>query len=255
MVFMVVPHHRPPGMEPDRKAMRLPIRASIAILCLLSPQGCTQAVVDYAGKSEIRESIITEIESAWRAEDGDMVLCLRGWPAERSRSVPPVRFHLSVPLGLFEDPDQPSPLLIGDEDSRIRTMVIPQARIATGCPKRPAGASDIRTIVVAADYFASVSPRMASDPQIERFADPDAADVALFGFEAPSDPPALALLYRDDDVVFGGSRLVWIDLGEKAVKPNEAAYLALPVAFAADVGMVLAFIAVLALSAAAALAL
>ncbi|UCH75988.1 MAG: hypothetical protein JSU82_09305, partial [Rhodospirillales bacterium] len=152
--------------------MRLPIRTAIAILCLLSPPGCTQAVVDYAGKSEIRESIITEIESAWRAEDGDMVVCLRGWPAERSRTVPPVRLHLSVPLGLFEDPDQPSPLLIADEDSRIRTMAVPEARIATGCPKKPEEAGEIRTIVVEADYFASVSPRLASDAQIEQFADP-----------------------------------------------------------------------------------
>lgn len=229
--------------------MRLRARLLTAILCMLSVPGCTKAVVDYAGKVEIRDNRVAEIMQAWRAGDGTMVICVRGWPAERARDASPEEFHISVPLALFEDPEQPSPLLMENDGRRIGTIVVPKARSGAGCAERPEGASDIRTVIVEADYFASISPREASDDQIERFADPYAADIALFGFEAPSEAPDIALLYRHDEPVFDGARLVWIDPGEKPVKPNENAYLAVPFAFAADVVAVLGIIVIFALAA------
>lgn len=209
--------------------------------------GCTQAVINYAGKVEVRDNRVAEISQAWRDRDSDLVICVKGWPAERARKASPVEFHMSLPLMLFENPDQPSPLLERAGDRHIRTLVVPEARTGAGCPERPEGASDIRTIIVPADYFTSVSPQQASDEEIERFADPTAADIALFGFEATSEPPDVALLYRHDEPVFDGFRLVWIDPGDQPVKPNEKAYAALPLAFATDVAIVAATIVVLAL--------
>jgi len=230
--------------------MRLPARALTAFLCLPALPGCTKAVIDYAGRVEIRANRVADITQAWRVANGDMVICVEGWPAARPRYNAPVAFHISVPLALFEAPGEPSPLLV-ERDSRIRTLVVPEARTGGGCPERPEGATGIRTVIVAADYFASVLPRQASDEQIERFADPTVADVVLFGFEAPSKLPDVALLYRNDDPVFEGSRLVWIDPGNAPAKPYEAAYLALPLAFATDVVMVAAVIVVFAVAAAA----
>jgi len=231
--------------------MRLRAHLLGAIICALCMPGCTGAVVEYAGKEEVRDNRVVEITRAWRAGETGMVICVRGWPAERARTAPAVEYHMTVPLALFEDPEQPSPLLVQEEGRRIRTIVVPADRAGAGCPERPESASDIRTVTVETDYFASVSPREASDDQIERFADPTAADIVLFGFEAPSEPPAVALLYRHDMPVFDGYRLVWIDPGNKPVKPNEAAYLALPVAFAIDVAIVVGTIIVFAVALAA----
>lgn len=230
--------------------MRLPAHAVTAFLCLPGLPGCTKAVIDYAGKVEIRDNRVARITHAWRAGDGDMVICVEGWPAERARDSAPLAFHMLVPLALFEDAVGPSPLLV-ESSRRIRTIVVPAARTGTGCPETPVDAHEIRTIIVEADYFASVSPRAASDEQIERFADPHAADIALFGFEAPSQPPDVALLYRHDEQVFERSRLVWIDPGNKPVKPYEFAYLALPLAFATDVLLVAGIVVVFAVAAAA----
>ena len=231
--------------------MRQPAQLLTAFLCVLATPGCTKAVVEYAGEVEVRENRVAAIGRAWRAGDAAMVICATGWPAARSRTTPPVEFHVSVPLALFENRDQPAPLLLQDHGRRIRTIVVPATRIGAGCPKNTEGASDIRTIAVEADYFASVSPRQAADEQIERFADPHATNVALFGFETPSQPPDVALLYRHDDPVFEGSRLVWIDPGNASFKPHEIAYLAVPLAFAADVVMVVGIIFVFAVAAAA----
>jgi len=228
--------------------MRLHARLLAAILCALSVPGCTKAVIDYAGKEEVRDNRVAEITRAWRHSDTGLVICVKGWPAERTRDASPVEFHMSVPLALFEDPERPPPLLTQDDGRRIRTIAIPEARTGAGCPARPEGAADIRTVMVGADYFASVSPREASDDQIEQFADPTAAEVTLFGLEAPSEPPDVALLYRHDAPVFEGVRLVWIDPGGKPVKPNKAAYAALPLAFATDVTIVVGTIVVFALA-------
>ena len=231
--------------------MRLPVKALTAFLCLLSTPGCTRAVLDHAGKVEIRENRVMEITRAWRGEDREMVICVRGWPVERARDASPVEFHMTVPLALFESPERRSPLLAQD-GRRIGTIVIPSERTANGCPEKADGASDVATDMVDADYFASVSPREASDEQIEQFADPNAAGIVLFGFEAPAEPPTAALLYRHDKQVFDGSRLVWIDPGGKPVKPNQAAYLALPLAVVTDVVLVAGVIVIFALAAVAA---
>lgn len=228
--------------------MRLLIHTLLAFLCLLSMPGCTKVVLDYAGKVEIRDNRVAEITQAWRGEDQEMTICVRGWPAERARDTSPVEFSMTVPLALFGDSGRPSPLLV-DGGHRIKMIVIPTERIAEGCPEKPDGATDVITNTVSADYFASVSPRQASDDQIEQFVNPNTAEVGLFAFEAQSEPPSVALVYRHDEPVFDGSRLVWINPGDKSVKPNEPAYLALPLAFATDVVLVVGVIVIFALAA------
>lgn len=229
--------------------MQRAARALAILICFLVLPGCaTKKLMDYAGKTEIRDNRVGGITAAWLGGDGKLVICAQGWPAERSRTSSATTFHMTVPLDLFDKPGEATPLL-RNEDRRIKTYVLPEDSVAKGCPEKPEGARDIKTESVGADYFTGVAPRDASDDQIEKFVDPNESGDALYGFGLDTKPPTLALMYRHEKPVFGGSRLVWLDPGERDVSPNEAAYVAVPLAVAVDTAGIVIFIFGLAIAA------
>lgn len=224
----------------------------VLLLAMPALGGCTAALINHAKKEEVRGAAILDVNAAWRVPGGDMVICATGWPAERSRGTKPVAFHLSVPLALFEAPGPSHPLLFTSE-TRIARYTIAPDRLGSGCPDRPEDARDIAIVTVSSDYFSSIPAEQASADQLRQFVDEADPRPALHVFAGrPGDAVASMLIYRHDAAVFDGSTLVKLTPAEQTVKPNEAAYLAVPIAFAADVVALVAVVVVFALAAVAA---
>jgi hypothetical protein len=217
-------------------AMRGVFGILAAALCLLALPGCTVKLIEHAQKTEIRDTRVGEITDAWRGADGRLTVCAHGWPAERARDVEPEAFHLSVPLVRTASAERSIPHPGVDED-RVFRLVVDNRAIGEGCPERPADAVSVETALLPTDRFGRLPP-----------AEMDAGEIAwlkvagtrggsgamLFALPAEGEPPAVAILYRHDNAIFGGSRLAWIDPGEAEVQPNKAAYAALPLAIVAD---------------------
>jgi hypothetical protein len=211
--------------------------------------GCaTKALHEFASKEELRDHRIAEVISASRGEDGTILMCTTGWPAMRSRDIAPVAFSISFPLSLFENASEAPPAL-DDEAESIASYRLAPERMGEACPKDPADADAIRVRRVDREYFGGGPADTASRATIAPFLDEDDPGALVYVLGAGDNTRSPLVVYQHAGPIFRGSRLVAIEMPSETVKPNNAAYIAMPFALVADAALGVVFVAVFALAA------
>jgi hypothetical protein len=225
------------------------LRIVLACVAGMTISGCaTPALHKFASQEEVRDHRVAEVISASRGEDGAILICTTGWPAKRDRDTSPVAFSISFPLSLFESGSDAPPILHGDAES-IASYRLVAERMGEPCPKDPADAGAIRIRRVDREYFGGDPVDMASRATIAPFLDEEDPEALLYVLGAGDPTRSPLVVYQHTEPVFRGSRLVSITMPSETVKPNNAAYIAMPLALAADVALGLVFVVALALGA------
>ena len=211
--------------------------------------GCaTPALHEFASKAEVRDHRIAEVISASRADGGVIMMCTTGWPAKHDRDKPPVAFSISFPVSLFESESEAPPILYGGAES-IASYRLLTERMGKACPKDLADADAIRIRRIDREYFSGDPPDMASLATIAPFLDEVDPGALVYVLGAGDHTRSPLVVYQHTGPIFHGSRLVAIAMPSETVKPNHAAYVAMPFALVADVALGLVFVVAMALGA------
>ena len=196
--------------------------------------GCATVMLNkYASRVEVRDHRIAEVISASLGEDGVILMCVTGWPAKRDRGKRPVAFAISFPLSLFESESEVPPVLSGRDES-IASYRLAPGRMGEACPKDPADADAIRVRRVDQEYFGDDPPDAVSVAMIRPLLDEDDPGAMVYVLGAGDHTRSPLVVYRHTEPIFRGSRLVAITMPSETVKPNQAAYIAMPLALTAD---------------------
>lgn len=208
----------------------------IMLVCVvgLMMSGCaTSALVKYASKEELRDHRIAEVISASLGADGAILMCVTGWPAKRARDTAPVAFAISFPLSLFEGATEAPPVLPGGDTSIASYRLAPK-RMGAACARDPAAADAIPVRRVDREYYGGDPAAMASLAMIAPLLDEDDPGAMVYVLGAGDHTRSPLVVYRHSEPIFRGSRLVAVTMPSETVKPNQAAYIAMPLALTTD---------------------
>lgn len=223
----------------------------MALVCgvAMMTSGCaTPALIEYASKEEVRDHRIAEVISASRREGGVVMLCATGWPAKRDRDTPPVAFSISFPVSLFESANDAPPILRGGEESIASYRLVPE-RMGETCPKDMADTDTIQIRRVDREHFGGDPSDMGSIAVIEPFLDEYNPGALVYVLGAGDHARSPLVIYQHTEPIFRGSRLVSVAMPSETVKPNHAAYIAMPFALVVDVALGVVFVVAMALGA------
>ena len=205
----------------NRKMRRTYLTPFLIVLVTTAASGCaTPALVKYAGKEEFREYRLTDADSAVINDEGTLLVCLQGWTVKTNPNRDPTSFHIRLPLSQ------------SDYDSnRTPAFHLAAKQVGKRCPKPSSDSREIPVRHVDADYFVGID----DDPPTER--------IEVVYVVNSNTPRGAGLVYQHPVPIVGNSPYVWIYLppGE-AVKPSQAALIALPLAVVADVVLGVVFV-------------
>ena len=209
---------------------RTALSAAFLILTAVAAGGCaTKALLESVEETEVGANVAAHATSAWRGEDGDLVVCVTGWTAKQPREGEPESFSFRLtfaqPESSWEDPglDEPAPVNLWDP----APYPVPENAIKGSCPDRPDSALEVPVERIAA---ADAAERTIPESSFR-----DRAGPVLYSLEHPEGIAPATLIYRHETPLPGGSRLVRIDLPEETLYPNKYVIVLLPLALATDV--------------------
>ena len=222
---------------------RMAFSVAFLVLTALAAGGCaTKALVENAGEEEFSDNVAAYATNAWRGGDGDLVVCVTGWTAERRREGEPEPFSFRVTLG---PPDTAAPDPGLDEPAakdpwELVHYPVAQESIEDSCPDRPDNALEVPVERIATGQAGEWADAQQPPMGLPAPVDPDRAGPVLYSFDHPGETGLAILVYRRETPLPEGPRLVRIGLPTETLYPNRMTILALPLALAVDVvGIVL----------------
>ena len=214
---------------------RTALSVAFLILTAVVAGGCaTKALLESVEETEVGANVAAYATSAWRDEDGDLVVCVTGWTAKQQREGEPEPFSFRLtfvqPEVSVEDSGLDEPALVNLWDPVSHP--VPENAIKGSCPDKPDSALEVPVERIAA---ADAGEQQAS-------VDPNRAGPVLYSFDDPEGIAPAILIYQHETPLPGGSRLVRIELPEETLYPNRYVIVLLPLALATDAVAVAAIV-------------
>lgn len=196
--------------------------------------GCTTSkLVEYADRVETRKNEITDVAEAWQTPEGDVALCVIGWPAAGQTAKTVAMYGISVSadaIATVRHPERPQ----DSPEPAIAELRLAPAAIGETCKAKPEGAKPIPVRNVGPDAFTAVAEARFPDAALREDVEATVTGKVIYLPGGGESGRLDSFLLASRDRATAEPRLARLVLPTEESQPNRIAYAALPFAVAVD---------------------
>lgn len=208
----------------------------------LATSGCaTQMLLDASETPVVTAYYASHVESGWRGDNGETVVCVIGWPTGHPVSGPSQPFTMTIPAGVVESAGVSHGAAY---DARaIASWSASWKNIDDGCRERPAAASPLEVRRIPA-HDPDGNPRALQKLLYELLVEVDPGDTGpvIYSVDNWTGDGTGVIVYRREVPAGGGARFVRLNPPNETTYRYNAGVLLMPIAIVIDVALFVAYV-------------